>query len=132
MGVGVAAEVIGVGGGNVRECSALLLNTVLQENSYDKWRWLLNPSNGYKVREAYCFLTYNGSPMDKSTVDDVWHKSIPSKVSFFAWRLFRNRLPTRDNLVRRHALLLPESVCVSGCSVFETAGCWNKMCLVMG
>jgi hypothetical protein len=105
----------------VRECSTLLLNIVLQENVIDTWRWLLHHSHRYTVREAYNFITNNGNSVDKSTVVDVWHKFIPSKVSLFVWRLLRNRLSTRDNLVRRRVLLISDSVCVSSCGEPETA-----------
>jgi len=105
---------------SVRECSALFRNIVLQENAHDTWRWLLHPSHGYTVRESYRFLTNNGNLVHRLTVDDVWHKGIPSKVSLFVLRLLRNRLPTRANLVQRQALLLPDSVCVTGCGESET------------
>jgi len=55
----------------VRECSELLNNIVLQVNAHDTWRWLVDPSHGYTVREAYCFLTNNGSHVDMTLVDDV-------------------------------------------------------------
>jgi len=67
----------------VRECSILLDNTVLQDNVLDAWRWLLDPIHGYSVKGAYHFLTITGASSDRNTVDDVWHKHIPSKVSMF-------------------------------------------------
>jgi len=42
-------------------------------------------------------------------------------VSLFVWRLLRNRLPTRDNLVRRNILQPPVSLCPFGCNVLESA-----------
>jgi len=64
-----------VGGGNgvagVRECSVLLHNIVLQDSAHDTWRWLLDPSHGYTVREAYRFLTNNGNSVDRTLVDDI-------------------------------------------------------------
>jgi len=36
----------------------------------------------------------------------TWHKDVLLNLSLFAWRLFRNRLPTKDNLSRRHNILL--------------------------
>jgi len=68
---------------SVRECSILLDNTVLQDNVLDAWRWLLDPIHGYSVKGAYHFLTITGASSDRNTVDDVWHKHIPSKVSMF-------------------------------------------------
>ncbi|KAK2372183.1 hypothetical protein QL285_073347 [Trifolium repens] len=38
-----------------------------------------------------------------------------------AWRLLRNRLPTKDNLVRRHIIPPDASLCVTGCGGVETA-----------
>ncbi|XP_024628642.1 uncharacterized protein [Medicago truncatula] len=99
---------------SVKECSMLLSNVILQVNVHDSWIWLIDPSRGYTVREAYRFLTDNGNAGNRTLVEDVWHKSIPTKVSVFVWRLFRNRLPTRDNLVHRRVLLIADSVCVSG------------------
>jgi len=38
----------------------------------------------------------------------------------FVWRLLRNRLPTRDNLLRRNILHPTTSLCVASCDVVET------------
>jgi len=105
---------------SVRECSVLLLNIVLQDIVEDTRRWLLDPIHGYLVRGAYRFLTTSGELADRSSVLDIWHRYIPSKVSVFLWRLLRNRLPTKDNLVRRNVLSHTEAVCVSGCGSRET------------
>ncbi|GAU21854.1 hypothetical protein TSUD_33500 [Trifolium subterraneum] len=43
------------------------------------------------------------------------------KVSVAAWRLLRNRLPTKDNLVRRHIIPQSAHLCVAECGVPETA-----------
>lgn len=73
------------------------------------------------MQEAYRFLTNNGNSVDRTLVDDIWHKQIPSKVYLFVWRLLHNRLPTRDNLVRRRVLSLLDSAYVSGCGEQEIA-----------
>jgi hypothetical protein len=104
-----------------RECSILLNNTVLQENVHDTWRWLLDPIHGYSVKGAYHFLTTTGQPLDRTLVDDVWQKHIPSKVSVFVWRLLRNRLPTKDNLVQRQVIQNSDTACITGCGGLETA-----------
>jgi len=106
---------------SVWECSLLLHNIVLQESVNDTWRWLLDPTHGYTVWEAYRFLTHSGDTVDRTLVDDVWHKHIPLKVSLLAWRLFRNRLPTKDNLLRRGVLRATDITCaVPGCDNTET------------
>ena len=37
----------------VRECSVLLFNVVLQDVIIDRWKWLLDPVNGYSVKGTY-------------------------------------------------------------------------------
>lgn len=106
---------------SVMECSMLLHNIVLQENISDDWRWLLDPAHGYSVRGVYCFLTNSGELVYRTLVDDIWHKEIPSKVSLMVWRLLRDRLPTKDNLVRRRVLPIGGAACVSGCGHLERA-----------
>jgi hypothetical protein len=106
---------------SVRECSVLLLDIVLQDNVDDIWRWLLDPIHGYSVRMAYRFLITSVETADRPQVPDIWHSHIPSKVSVFVWRLLRNRLPTKDNLLRRRVLSHNEVACVAGCGNRETA-----------
>ena len=105
---------------SVRECSFLLHNIVLQDTVSDNWRWLLDPIHGYSVREAY-LITHSSDMVDRTFVDDVWHKHIPSKVSLLVWRLLRNRLPTKDDLVRRGVLHANDITCgAAGCDSNET------------
>jgi len=53
--------------------------------------------------------------------DAVWHKHVMLKVYICAWRLFRNRLPTKDNLQRRGVISLDGQSCVAGCGHNEIA-----------
>jgi len=53
--------------------------------------------------------------------DDLWHKQVPLKVSVFVWRLLRNRLPTKDNLLRRRIIQHDDTSCVGRCGSPETA-----------
>jgi len=96
-------------------------NKVLQVDVIDKWRWALDTAHGYSVRGAYRYIISYGDQVDRSLVDNVWYRHILTKVSLFVWRLLRNRLPTRDNLMRRNILHTTESLCVAGCKVLETA-----------
>jgi hypothetical protein len=116
----------------VRECSVLLNNFVLQDNVDDKWRWLLDPVNGYSVKVFYRYITSTCHISDRSLVDDVWHKHIPSKVSVLVWRLLRNRLPTKDNLVHRGVLLSTNAACVGGCGDSESATHLFLHCNIFG
>lgn len=88
----------------VRKCFLLLHNIVLQDTVHDTWRWMLDPTHGYTVRGAYHFITTSGDMVDMFLIDDVWHKHVPPKMSLLVWRILRNCIPTKDNLVVRGVL----------------------------
>ncbi|MCI26684.1 heat-shock protein, partial [Trifolium medium] len=85
-----------------------------------RWQWQPDPDTGYTVRGAYQLPT----TMDSIIVDDaehlIWHPQVPLKVSVFAWRLLRDRLPTKSNLVTRGILSSAAHHCVSGCGTAES------------
>lgn len=60
------------------------------------------------------------APPERGLFDVFWHKRAPLKVSVFTWRLFRNRLPTKDNLARQRVIHQDDILCVGGCGSFET------------
>ncbi|GAU10297.1 hypothetical protein TSUD_420400, partial [Trifolium subterraneum] len=103
------------------ECQALLHNFVLQDQSFDVWHWRPDPIRGYSVREAYQILTSHQSMPLADVGDLIWHKQVPLKVSILAWRLLRNRLPTKDNLANRGIITLEAQSCVAGCGALESA-----------
>jgi hypothetical protein len=105
----------------LRECQTLLLPFNVQDDTPDIWQWQPDPDTGYTVRGAYQLLT-SQDPVPLGIADDlVWHRQVPLKVSIFAWRLLRDRLPTKSNLVAR-GIISPEAhFCVSGCGGIETA-----------
>jgi hypothetical protein len=51
----------------------------------------------------------------------IWHPQVSLKVSIFAWRLLRDMLPTKANLVSRRILSTAAHLCVSGCGEAESA-----------
>jgi hypothetical protein len=67
----------------VTECVALLSDIVLQDNILDRWRWGLDPFNGYTVKETYQYLTSSDSSVERGISDMVWLKHVPLKVSVF-------------------------------------------------
>ncbi|KAK2387235.1 hypothetical protein QL285_061035 [Trifolium repens] len=102
------------------ECQALLLTVTLQVGSSDRWQWRSDPILGYSVRDAYQVLTSQDTTIGEAE-DLIWHRHVPLKVSIFAWRLLRDRLPTRANLVSRGILAPDLHYCVAGCGSIETA-----------
>jgi len=49
----------------------------------------------------------------------MWLKAVPLKVSIFVWRLFLNRIPTRDKLFQRRVLAESDQSCVANCGLNE-------------
>jgi len=104
----------------VVECSHLVNNVVLHTDVLDRWQWDLNIVGGYIVNDAYHILTAQTDPSDVGLNDLVWHKQVPLKVSSFAWRLLRDRLPTKLNLVRQGLLTAAAARCIAGCGHDES------------
>ncbi|MCI40079.1 helicase-like protein [Trifolium medium] len=86
------------------ECRNLLSNIVFQPNVVDQWVWRHDPGGGYTVQGTYNLITSREFQDAEATSDLIWHKQVPLKVSVLALRLLRNRLPTKDNLLRRHVV----------------------------
>ncbi|RHN79618.1 putative reverse transcriptase zinc-binding domain-containing protein [Medicago truncatula] len=106
----------------VLECCDILTNIVLQPNHYDRWIWHLHASNNYNVTSAYNhLLTLISNNLSATHTSEIWNKEVPLKISLFAWRLLRDRLPTTDNLIKRHILLLNAQLCVGGCGMMGDA-----------
>jgi hypothetical protein len=105
----------------LRECQTFLLPFTVQVQSPDVWQWQPDPDAGYSVRGAYQLLTFQDSFTLGEAGDLVWYKQVPLKVSIFAWRLLRDRLPTKANLVARGIITPEVHFCVSGCGDIESA-----------
>jgi len=111
----------------------MLNDIVLQDHIQDKGRWLLDPIQGYLESDLTISLRQLMSLwIGAASSDQVWHKNISSKVSVFAWRLFRDRLPTKANLARRQVLQLDDILCVGGCGLSETMNHLFLACEVFG
>lgn len=110
----------------------LLQNVNLQVDKDDSWKWHLETSNAFSVRSAYKVLAarFHSAAMELSK--SLWHKDIPLKVVLFGWRLFRDRLPTKDNLLRRGVIDFEERLCVGGCGVLETSSHLSLHCGIFG
>ncbi|KAK2403415.1 hypothetical protein QL285_052853 [Trifolium repens] len=105
----------------LRECQTLLLPLTLEVDSLDRWQWRPDPVSGYSVRDAYQLLTSQEAVTLGEADDLLWHKHVPLKVSIFVWRLLRDRLLTKTNLVTRGVLSPDLDTCVTGCGGAESA-----------
>ena len=74
----------------------------IQQHIADGWVWKPEHSGNYSTRSAYNLL--HGGVAEEIAdyaFGDLWKLKILVKVSIFAWRLIRDRLPTKSNLRRR-------------------------------
>jgi hypothetical protein len=103
----------------LRECQNLLHDLFLQAQCSNIWQWQHDPNSGFSVRGAYKLLTSQRYVTLDAAEELIWHKQVPLKVSIFAWRLLRDRLPTKTNLVTRDIITPASHLCVSGCGGVE-------------
>ena len=103
----------------VGELILLLQSVSLQVDSTDTWRWKLEISHVFSVRSAYTVLTSESVAASTMAVTTPWHLQVPVKVVLFAWRMFRERLPMKDNLLHRGVITLNSRLCTAGCNSVE-------------
>jgi len=96
----------------VGELTLLLHNVFLQVDKDDRWLWSLDTSKAYTVPSTYNFLITQHPIAHPVGAPSPWHKDVPLKVAVFAWRLFRDRLPTKDNLAHRGVIDNDSRMCV--------------------
>ena len=100
------------------ELTLLLQNVILQVDTVDRWLWSLESSHVFSVCIAYNYMTFQPPIVSTVDVSSLWHKYDPLKVVLCAWRFFRDRLPTKDNLLRHGVignddmLIYPTNFCI--------------------
>ncbi|KAL2947351.1 hypothetical protein AAZX31_20G064500 [Glycine max] len=84
------------------DISAFSIHQQLQ----DTMVWKAEPTGLYSTKSAYRLLIPTNSPGQHSRNFQILRKlKIPPRAEMFSWRLFRDRLPTRVNLLRRNVVL---------------------------
>ncbi|XP_058746973.1 uncharacterized protein LOC131619951 [Vicia villosa] len=87
------------------ELRALLESHGGLHDEKDTVAWLLNSVKGFSVASCYHRYTILRTPFGPHNRNDVvlekvWKMEVPFKIKAFAWRLFVNRLPTKDLLMQ--------------------------------
>ena len=94
----------------------------IQPSSRDFLLWMADPGGSYSTKSAYNLLKDEGNSVTEDSASKIiWRLKIPPRASSFSWRIFKNRLPTRANLRRRH-VELPSYNCPLCDQEEETAG----------
>jgi len=96
-----------------------LHNIVLPENVSDYWKWLLDLIKDYSFSDVYQMFTSIEQRVHRVHVDSNWHKQVPPKVSLFVGHLFRNQLPTKNNISRQGIIQAVANVYARGCALQE-------------
>jgi hypothetical protein len=101
-----------------------LVNSIVITEAEDRWVWRPNMDDGFSVKSLYVTLDVLLSPCIPITLFEafayrsMWKTALPSKVGAFAWQLFLNRTPRKDNLTRRGITHHGDAICV-GCNRLE-------------
>ncbi|KAK2413278.1 hypothetical protein QL285_036006 [Trifolium repens] len=94
----------------------------------DRWLWLGDGIQGFTVNSTYLLLVAKFIP--SVAVDPVmefvfkylWKCGVSSKICAFSWQLLLDRIPTKDNLVKRRILNIQQGQCVL-CGIAPETAC---------
>ncbi|GKV04142.1 hypothetical protein SLEP1_g16340 [Rubroshorea leprosula] len=75
-----------------------------QRAKKDSWCWSHEKKGQYSVKSAYQLLLSCETNDCTRIMKKCWNKMEPNKVCSFAWLLLQNRIPSKDNLLRREAI----------------------------
>ena len=93
------------------EICEMLKMYVVSDNFKDSYIWK-GSSSGRYAASLYCKYMLNAQVSDKELWKMVWMGLAPPKVEVFCWRLVRERIATKDQLVKRGLLERRQAVCV--------------------
>ncbi|XP_058763574.1 uncharacterized protein LOC131637025 [Vicia villosa] len=70
----------------------------------DSVSWSLDPEKGFTVSLCYSLYAISripSGPLNRcdGTLEIIWKMEVPFKIKAFGWRLFVDRLPTKDHLM---------------------------------
>lgn len=77
-------------------------------------------SNVYIIKEVYKDISSNFSSSSNSSRAKACHKEVPTKVLCLVGRVFRNRVVTKDNLIKRGVLFQGLPTYEGGCGSEES------------
>ena len=87
----------------------------------NKLIWAESPNVHYSVRSVYAVAARLSHPGNFSATSDnsqnqhfwkqIWSLPLPHKIRHFAWRVCRNILPTKVNLMKRK--VIQDDICAS-------------------
>jgi hypothetical protein len=95
-----------------------VITPFMPSDRIDTWLWLDGDIQGFTANSAYLLLAAEYiPPVERDLVfhfvfKNLWKCGAPSKVCAFAWQLLLDRIPTKDNLLKRRIIQPAQGVCV--------------------
>ena len=78
----------------------------IQKYVKDTMMWKAESSGVYSTKSAYRLMLNTNAPgLDVRNFKLIWKMEIPPWAAVFTWRLLKDRLPTKGNLLRRNVLI---------------------------
>ena len=75
----------------------------IQRYVKDNMMWKAESSGVYSTKSAYRLMLKPNAPgSDVRNSKLIWKLKIPPRAAVFTWRLLKDRLPTKGNLLRRN------------------------------
>lgn len=82
----------------------------IQMHKSDDLVWLADPSGLYSAQSAYILLRGEATlGIQDKAFEELWKLKVSSNILVFAWRLFRDILPTKSNLHKRQVEIIDRS-----------------------
>jgi hypothetical protein len=72
-------------------------------NNGDTVRWTLDPSGRFSVSSLYQKINQGPSQPHESL---LWSAKLPLKIKIFLWQMAKGRLPSNEQINRRHGPLM--------------------------
>lgn len=88
----------------------ILSSVSLVRGKKDSWFWTKESDGKYSVRSAYDGIFESNVDLEEDCFKLLWKLKIPSNALALCWKVLLNRIPTRDNLIRRQ-IQLADSCC---------------------
>jgi zinc-binding in reverse transcriptase len=67
------------------------------ESDSIKWRW--NTNGLFSIKSCYTWLDYEG--ISSTRYQSIWKATIPLKIKIFIWLVQKNKVLTKDNLLKK-------------------------------
>ncbi|XP_019241016.1 PREDICTED: uncharacterized protein LOC109221004 [Nicotiana attenuata] len=75
----------------------------------DKPYWMLEPRGKFTVKSAWAYVRRRNDP--GNAYRNIWVKGLPFKISFFMWKVWRNKLPLDEFFKRLGYLMASKCWC---------------------